>query len=130
MDEDPYRLPDIDESKWLSGAHLGSQMQTTNWAVVNCTTPANYFHVLRRQVRSLNILWKSYTKHRRPNVGCCPMWQYCAAQMAPQGLAAACNAVHAGRCQVTTDVAALSSAACVICELQEQAQRLTMLLSS
>jgi 2-oxoglutarate dehydrogenase complex dehydrogenase (E1) component-like enzyme len=26
-------------------------MQTTNWQVVNCTTPANYFHVLRRQVR-------------------------------------------------------------------------------
>jgi 2-oxoglutarate dehydrogenase E1 component len=50
VDEDPYRLPDIDESKWLSGGHLGSQMQTTNWAVVNCTTPANYFHVLRRQI--------------------------------------------------------------------------------
>ncbi len=53
VDEDPYRLPDIDESKWLSGGHLGSQMQNTNWAVVNCTTPANYFHVLRRQVRRL-----------------------------------------------------------------------------
>ena len=35
----------------FAGAHLGNQMQTTNWQVVNCTTPANYFHVLRRQVR-------------------------------------------------------------------------------
>jgi 2-oxoglutarate dehydrogenase E1 component len=26
------------------------QIQTTNWQVVNCTTPANYYHVLRRQV--------------------------------------------------------------------------------
>lgn len=43
-------MPVIDESKWMSGGHLGGQMQTTNWAVVNCTTPANYFHVLRRQV--------------------------------------------------------------------------------
>lgn len=50
VDEDPYTMPAIDESKWMSGGHLGGQMQTTNWAVVNCTTPANYFHVLRRQV--------------------------------------------------------------------------------
>jgi 2-oxoglutarate dehydrogenase E1 component len=26
------------------------QIQTTNWQVVNCSTPANYYHVLRRQV--------------------------------------------------------------------------------
>lgn len=26
------------------------QVQHTNWQVVNCTTPANYYHVLRRQV--------------------------------------------------------------------------------
>jgi len=26
------------------------QIQKTNWQVVNCTTPANYFHVLRRQI--------------------------------------------------------------------------------
>jgi len=26
------------------------QVQNSNWQVVNCTTPANYFHVLRRQV--------------------------------------------------------------------------------
>ena len=28
----------------------GKQIQSLNWQVVNCTTPANYFHVLRRQV--------------------------------------------------------------------------------
>lgn len=49
-DEDPYTLPAIDESKWFSGGHLGQQNQMINWQVVNCTTPANYFHVLRRQV--------------------------------------------------------------------------------
>lgn len=26
------------------------QIQHSNWQVVNCTTPANYYHVLRRQV--------------------------------------------------------------------------------
>ena len=29
------------------------QVQAANWQVVNVTTPANYFHVLRRQVRDL-----------------------------------------------------------------------------
>lgn len=27
-----------------------SQLYDCNWIVVNCSTPANYFHVLRRQV--------------------------------------------------------------------------------
>lgn len=27
-----------------------SQLLECNWQVVNCTTPANYFHVLRRQI--------------------------------------------------------------------------------
>jgi len=27
-----------------------NQIQRTNWQIVNCTTPANYFHVLRRQI--------------------------------------------------------------------------------
>lgn len=51
-DEDPYTLPEIDEKHWFTGGHLGSQIQAVNWQVVNCTTPANYFHVLRRQVRT------------------------------------------------------------------------------
>jgi 2-oxoglutarate dehydrogenase E1 component len=50
VDEDPYRLPVIDENEWFRGGHLGSQIQDINWQVVNATTPANYFHVLRRQI--------------------------------------------------------------------------------
>lgn len=50
VDEDPYLLPTIDERQWFTGGHLGSQTQGCNWQVVNCTTPANYFHVLRRQI--------------------------------------------------------------------------------
>jgi 2-oxoglutarate dehydrogenase complex dehydrogenase (E1) component-like enzyme len=41
----------IDHKDWFTGSHLGTQIQAANWQVVNCTTPANYFHVLRRQVR-------------------------------------------------------------------------------
>lgn len=26
------------------------QAEQANWAVANCTTPANYFHILRRQI--------------------------------------------------------------------------------
>ncbi|GMH36333.1 hypothetical protein BSKO_04201 [Bryopsis sp. KO-2023] len=49
-DEDPYEMPQIDEGEWFAGGHLGSQIQKVNWQIVNCTTPANYFHVLRRQL--------------------------------------------------------------------------------
>eukprot|EP00877_Chromochloris_zofingiensis_P000629 jgi/Chrzof1/10567/Cz05g03220.t1_OGD[v5.2] len=49
-DENPYEMPKIDEKEWFGGGHLGTQIQKTNWQVVNCTTPANYFHVLRRQI--------------------------------------------------------------------------------
>lgn len=41
----------MDHKDWFTGSHLGTQIQAANWQVVNCTTPANYFHVLRRQVR-------------------------------------------------------------------------------
>jgi 2-oxoglutarate dehydrogenase E1 component len=43
VDEDPDVIPAMhaDERR---------QIQMTNWQVVNCTTPANYYHVLRRQV--------------------------------------------------------------------------------
>ncbi len=33
VDEDPYKLPTIDESKWFIGGHLGSQIQSCNWQV-------------------------------------------------------------------------------------------------
>jgi len=40
-DEDVF--PDMEQS-------ITMQVQKSNWQVVNCSTPANYFHVLRRQV--------------------------------------------------------------------------------
>lgn len=49
-DENPYDMPHHDEAQWFTGSHLGTQIQRANWQVVNCTTPSNYFHVLRRQV--------------------------------------------------------------------------------
>jgi 2-oxoglutarate dehydrogenase complex dehydrogenase (E1) component-like enzyme len=48
-DENPFEVPLIDETNWFAGGHLGSQIQGCNWQIVNCTTPVNYFHVLRRQ---------------------------------------------------------------------------------
>jgi 2-oxoglutarate dehydrogenase E1 component len=42
-DENPTVVPDMDPK-------TRTQLQTANWAVVNCTTPANYFHALRRQI--------------------------------------------------------------------------------
>eukprot|EP01024_Parvocaulis_polyphysoides_P044471 TRINITY_DN40_c0_g2_i3.p1 TRINITY_DN40_c0_g2~~TRINITY_DN40_c0_g2_i3.p1 ORF type:complete len:457 (+),score=54.58 TRINITY_DN40_c0_g2_i3:206-1372(+) len=50
VNENPFEFPHIDESKWFIGGHLGSQIQQCNWQVVNCTTPVNYFMVLRRQI--------------------------------------------------------------------------------
>ena len=41
---------DVDHSKWSVGGHLGGQVQRTNGQVANVTTPANYFHLLRRQL--------------------------------------------------------------------------------
>lgn len=43
VDEDPEIIPEMHEDE-------RRQIQVTNWQVVNCTTPANYFHLLRRQV--------------------------------------------------------------------------------
>merc|ERR1711964_529944 len=42
-DSDPNKIPEMDPAKT-------KQIQETNMQVVNCTTPANYFHVLRRQI--------------------------------------------------------------------------------
>ena len=42
-DEPEDSVPDMSEDR-------RQQIQATNWQVVNVTTPANYFHVLRRQV--------------------------------------------------------------------------------
>ncbi|PWA95636.1 2-oxoglutarate dehydrogenase, E1 component [Artemisia annua] len=44
MSEDnPFVIPEMEPT-------LRTQIQTCNWQVVNVTTPANYFHVLRRQL--------------------------------------------------------------------------------
>jgi 2-oxoglutarate dehydrogenase E1 component len=43
VDEDPDVVPEMLENKRM-------QIQMHNWQVVNCSTPANYYHVLRRQV--------------------------------------------------------------------------------
>lgn len=42
-DDHPFVIPEMDPT-------LRKQIQECNWQVVNVTTPANYFHVLRRQV--------------------------------------------------------------------------------
>ena len=43
VDEDPDVVPPMAEGERM-------QIQMTNWQVVNCSTPANYYHVLRRQI--------------------------------------------------------------------------------
>nr|GFA59619.1 2-oxoglutarate dehydrogenase, mitochondrial-like [Tanacetum cinerariifolium] len=42
-DDNPFVIPEMEPT-------LRNQIQTCNWQVVNVTTPANYFHVLRRQL--------------------------------------------------------------------------------
>jgi len=42
-DQDLDTVPNMDIT-------VRNQVQRTNWQIVNCTTPANYFHVLRRQI--------------------------------------------------------------------------------
>ncbi|XP_072960936.1 uncharacterized protein [Typha angustifolia] len=42
-DDNPYVIPEMEPT-------LTKQIQECNWQVVNVTTPANYFHVLRRQI--------------------------------------------------------------------------------
>jgi len=43
VDEDPHFVPEFKEDERM-------QIQQHNWQVVNCSTPANYFHCLRRQI--------------------------------------------------------------------------------
>ncbi|XP_027364385.1 2-oxoglutarate dehydrogenase, mitochondrial-like [Abrus precatorius] len=42
-DDHPYVIPEMDPT-------LRTQIQECNWQIVNVTTPANFFHVLRRQI--------------------------------------------------------------------------------
>jgi 2-oxoglutarate dehydrogenase E1 component len=43
VDEDPHFIPELSHNE-------RQQIQKCNWQVVNCTTPASYFHCLRRQL--------------------------------------------------------------------------------
>lgn len=43
VEEDPHHIPPM-------GPDERTQIQKANWQIVNITTPANYFHVLRRQI--------------------------------------------------------------------------------
>jgi len=43
VEEDPHFIPPLAKDERM-------QIQQCNWQIVNCTTPANYFHCLRRQV--------------------------------------------------------------------------------
>ena len=43
VEEDPHHIPPLAEDERM-------QIQMCNWQVVNCTTPANFFHCLRRQI--------------------------------------------------------------------------------
>lgn len=47
--DNPYVIPEMDPT-------LRKQIQECNWQIVNVTTPANYFHVLRRQVVKINYM--------------------------------------------------------------------------
>lgn len=39
----------LDEIK-IDDTFVARQLNDTNWIVANCTTPANFFHLLRRQI--------------------------------------------------------------------------------
>ncbi|ETO35126.1 hypothetical protein RFI_01949 [Reticulomyxa filosa] len=56
-----------DDADELSLNYL-EQLQSINWQIVNCTTPANFFHVLRRQVSfiSFYFLFKVHRDFRKP----------------------------------------------------------------
>ena len=36
VDENPYKAPVVDESKWFTGGHLGGQIQQINWQARPC----------------------------------------------------------------------------------------------
>jgi len=44
-DDNPFVIPEMEPT-------LRKQIQECNWQVVNVTTPANYFHLLRRYIGS------------------------------------------------------------------------------
>lgn len=49
-DDNPHVIPEMDPT-------LRKQIQECNLQIVNVTTPANFFHVLRRQVGTINLVF-------------------------------------------------------------------------
>ncbi len=50
-DEDEDRVTEIRETKHLHHTDISMyQLDDANWIIANLTTPANYFHILRRQL--------------------------------------------------------------------------------
>ncbi|CAA2981358.1 2-oxoglutarate dehydrogenase, mitochondrial [Olea europaea subsp. europaea] len=67
-DDHPYNIPEMDPT-------LRTQIQEYNWQVVNVTTPANYFHVLRRQVELTgHIFVLLYREFRKPLIVMSPTY--------------------------------------------------------
>lgn len=64
VDEDPHRIPALAHDDRM-------QIQHCNWQIVNCTTPANYFHCLRRQIHRdfrkplIVVAPKNLLRHKR-----------------------------------------------------------------
>ena len=69
---------DDDEDVYSPEIGKGRQAQAANWAVVNVTTPAQYFHVLRRQADLPHI--SLYLPHISLTSPCISLYlpaQYC-----------------------------------------------------
>ncbi len=50
-DEDEDRVTEIKETKHIIHTDIAMyQLDDTNWIIAHLTTPANYFHILRRQL--------------------------------------------------------------------------------
>ncbi|KAI8539943.1 hypothetical protein RHMOL_Rhmol09G0222300 [Rhododendron molle] len=64
-DDNPYVIPEMDPT-------LRKQIQECNWQVVNVTTPANYFHVLRRQVGAAYLITNIHREFRKPLIVMAP----------------------------------------------------------
>ncbi|CAL5404550.1 unnamed protein product [Camellia sinensis] len=63
-DDNPYIILEMDPT-------LGKQIQECNWQIVNVTTPANYFHVLREFRKPLIVMSpKNLLRHKdcKPNL--------------------------------------------------------------
>ena len=54
IDEDPYVMPEVDESKWFSGGHLGGHLQK-----LNCQVGFLEFHPCLKAVGLTSVCCKS-----------------------------------------------------------------------